>query len=54
MLELKVTNLAKTIRNLINNENNNNHIKSWAGFYEIPCSDSNKKYVGESSRSHNK
>ena len=37
-----VANSSKTIRNLINNRNNNTHIKSRAGDYEIPCVDCNK------------
>ena len=45
-----VTNSLKTINNLINDKNNNNHVESRAGDYELPCRDCNKKYVGETCR----
>ena len=38
-----VTNSSKTIRNLINDKNNNNHMESRVGVYEIACLDCNKK-----------
>ena len=41
-----VSNSTKTIRNSINNENNNTHIKSRLGVYEIPCLDCNKNMWG--------
>ena len=42
-----VTNSSKTIRNLINDKNNNAHIESRAGIYNILHLDSNKKYMSE-------
>ena len=45
----KIPNSSNTIRNLINNKNNNTHIKSMAKVYDIPCWDCKKTYVGENS-----
>ena len=36
-----ISNALKTIRSLINNENNNTYIQSRTGLYEIPCLDCN-------------
>ena len=50
-----VTNSSKIIKNLINNKkNNNSHIESRAGVYEILSLVSNKKDLGETSCSINK
>ena len=48
-----VNNSSKTVRNLIN-KNNNTHIKSRAGLYEILYLDYKKRYVGETFCSVNK
>ena len=45
-----VTNSSKTIKNIINNKNDNNHITSDAGDCSIQCLGCNRKFVGETSR----